>query len=80
MNNVDFGDEHYNYGEEAIYYVYNAMRENSIYDFVAITVQPSGRALIFDREHKWWSPSKSIRYIKGLGEGASLIVSKDGKQ
>lgn len=72
-------DEHYNGYQEAIYYVYDVMRENSIHDFVAITVRPSGRALVLDKKHEWWSLVDSIRYIQGLGEGASLIVTKDGK-
>ena len=72
-------DEHYNAYEEAIYYIFDVMRENSIHDFVAITVRPNGRALVLDKNHNWWSPSDSIRYIQGLGEGASTIVTKDGK-
>lgn len=72
-------DEHYNGYQEAIYYVYDVMRENSIHDFVAITVRPSGRALVLDKNHKWWPPAESIRYIQGLGEGASTIVTKEGK-
>lgn len=72
-------DEHYNAYEEAIYYVFDVMRENSIHDFVAITVRPNGRALVLDKNHNWWSPADSIRYIQGLGEGASTIVTKEGK-
>lgn len=55
------------------------MRENSVHDFVAITVRPNGRALVLDKNHKWWPPADSIRYIQGLGEGASTIVTKEGK-
>jgi hypothetical protein len=72
-------DEHYNEYQEAIYYVFDVMNENTKHDFVAITVRPSGRALILDKEHNWWSPSDSIRYIRGLGKGASLIVTKEGR-
>ena len=72
-------DEHYNAYEEAIYYVFDVMRENSIHDFVAITVRPNGRALVLDKNHKWWSRADSIKYIQGLGEGASTIVTKEGK-
>lgn len=72
-------DEHYNAYKEAIYYVFDVMRENSIHDFVAITVRPNGRALVLDKNHNWWSPIDSIRYIRGLGEGASTIVTKEGK-
>ena len=72
-------DEHYNAYEEAIHYVFDVMRENSIHDFVAITVRPNGRALVLDKNHNWWSPADSIRYIQGLGEGASTIVTKEGK-
>jgi hypothetical protein len=46
---------------------------------VTITVRPSGRALVLDKKHEWWSPVDSIRYIQGLGEGASMILTKDGK-
>lgn len=60
-------DEHYNAYEEAIYYVYDVMRENSVHDFVAITVRPNGRALVPDKEHNRWSKSESIRYIMRIG-------------
>ena len=71
-------DEHYVGYEEAIYYVYDVMRD-STHDFVAITVRPNGKALVLDKEHKWWTARDSMKYIQELGEGASLIVTKDGK-
>ena len=52
-------DEHYNGYQEAIYYVYDVMRDGTIEDFVAITVRPSGRALVLDKEHNWWTQNDS---------------------
>lgn len=72
-------EEHYNEYQESIYYVYDALREGTIEDFVAITVRPSGKALVLDKEHNWWSSSQSNQFIKGLGEGALVIKTKDGK-
>jgi hypothetical protein len=72
-------NEHYHGYEEAIYYVFDVMRENTKDDFVAITVRPSGRALVLDKEHNWWTAKDSIRFIQSLGKGASLIVTKEGK-
>ncbi len=72
-------DEHYIGNGEAIYYVFDAMRDNA-QDFVAITVHPNGKALILDKNHNWWTPSDSIKYIQSLGNGASLITTKAGKQ
>lgn len=53
-------EEHYNEYQESIYYVYDALREGTIEDFVAITVRPSGKALVLDKEHNWWSSSQSV--------------------
>ncbi len=72
-------EEHYNEYQESIYYVYDALREGTIEDFVAITVRPSGKALVLDKKHNWWSSSQSNQFIKGLGEGALVIKTKDGK-
>jgi hypothetical protein len=72
-------DEHYNGYQEAIYYVYDVMKEGTQHDFVSITVRPNGRALVLDKEHNWWSKQQSIQYIQSLEEGASYITSKDGK-
>ena len=71
-------DEHYNGYQEAIYYVYDVMRDGTIEDFVAITVRPSGRALVLDKEHNWWTQNDSIRYINGLGNGTMVITTKEG--
>ena len=71
-------DEHYNGYQEAIYYVYDVMRDGTIEDFVAITVRPSGSALVLDKEHNWWTQNDSIRYINGLGNGAMVITTKEG--
>ena len=38
-------DEHYNGYQEAIYYVYDVMKEGTQHDFVSITVRPNGRAV-----------------------------------
>lgn len=75
----DKWDEHYNDYQEAIYYVYDVMRDGTIEDFVAITVRPNGRALVLDKEHNWWTQNDSIRYINGLGNGAMVIATKEGK-
>lgn len=72
-------DEHYNGYQEAIYYVYDVMKEGTQHDFVSITVKPNGRALVLDKEHNWWSKQQSIQYIQSLEEGASYITTKDGK-
>ena len=72
-------DEHYNGYQEAIYYVYDVMKEGRQHDFVSITVRPNGRALVLDKEHNWWSKQQSIQYIQSLEEGASYITTKDGK-
>ena len=72
-------DEHYNGYQEAIYYVYDVMKEGTQHDFVSITVRPNGRALVLDKEHNWWSKQQSIQYIQSLEEGASYITTKDGK-
>ena len=72
-------DEHYNGYQEAIYYVYDVMKEGTQHDFVSITVRPNGSALVLDKEHNWWSKQQSIRYIQSLEEGASYITTKDGK-
>ena len=74
----DRWDEHYIGNEEAIYYVYDVMRDDT-QDFVAITVRPNGNARVLDKNHNWWTSSDSIKYIQTLGKGASLIVTKDGK-
>lgn len=65
--------EHYNEYQESIYYVYDALREGTTEDFVAITVRPSGKALVLDKKHNCWSSSQSNQFIKGLGEGALVI-------
>ena len=78
-NNQNSWNEHYNFNQEEIYFVYDVMRCDSDEDFVAITVRPNGRARVLDKNHNWWSSSDSIRYIKGLNDGASLILSKNGK-
>ena len=72
-------DEHYNGYQEAIYYVYDVMKEGTQHDFVSITVRPNGRALVLDKEHNWWSKQQSIQYIQSLEEGASYITTKDRK-
>lgn len=72
-------DEHYNGYQEAIYYVYDVMKEGTQHDFVSITVRPNGSALVLDKEHNWWSKQQSIQYIQSLEEGASYITTKDGK-
>ncbi len=72
-------DEHYNGYQEAIYYVYDVMKEGTQHDFVSITVRPNGKALVLDKEHNWWSKQQSIQYIQSLEEGASYITTKDGK-
>lgn len=78
-NNENYWDEHYNEYDEAIYYVYDVVRLGDVDDFVAITVRPHGRALVLDKGHNWKTPQDSIRYIRGLGNGASVIKTKDGK-
>ncbi len=78
-NNENYWDEHYNEYDEAIYYVYDVVRLGDVDDFVAITVRPHGRALVLDKGHNWKTPQDSIRYIRGLGNGASVIKAKDGK-
>lgn len=71
-------NEHYiGYGE-AIYYVYD-VRRGDTEDFVAITVRPTGTAIVLDKNNRWWTPSESIKYIQELGEGTPLIVTKEGK-
>lgn len=72
-------DEHYNGYQEAIYYVYDVMKEGTQHDFMSITVRPNGRVLVLDKEHNWWSKQQSIQYIQSLEEGASYITSKDRK-
>lgn len=71
-------DEHYIGNGEAIYYIFDAMRDNA-QNFVAITVLPNGRALVLDKNHNWWTTYDSIKYIQSLGNGASLITTKEGK-
>lgn len=78
-HNQNRWDEHYEFNNEAIYYVYDVMRNESSDDFVAITVHPQGRALVLDKNHNWWSKESSINFIKGLGIGATYITTKEGK-
>jgi hypothetical protein len=72
-------DEHYIGYHESIYYVYDVMRSDTFCDFVAITVRPNGTVLVLDKNHDWWSKKDSLRFVKGLGNGASLITIQDGK-
>ena len=73
-------DKHYNGYQEAIYYVYDVMKEDTLHDFVSIRVGPNGKALVLDKEHNWWSKKQSIQYIQSLEEGASYITTKNGKK
>ena len=72
-------NEHYEFDQEAIYYVYDVMRYGTDEDFVAITVRPNGSALVLDKKHNWWSRHDSTRFIQGLGGGAAVITTKEGK-
>ena len=72
-------NEHYEFDQEAIHYVYDVMRYGTDEDFVAITVRPNGSALVLDKKHNWWSRHDSTRFIQGLGGGAAVITTKEGK-
>lgn len=72
-------DEHYKGYNEAIYFVYDVMRELTPQMFVAITVRPLGTALVLDCEHQWFSRSESARFIQGLGNGMNVIKTKYNK-